>query len=93
MEFGPYHSPAIGWLGEGDMWMGERDGIPFKGYGWGRASACQIAPGVVDFSHDSIDYGTRIFGSSFKKARWEDDSAWLKSAWDRAANRVQWKKA
>jgi hypothetical protein len=92
MDYGPYHSPALGWLGEGGLWAGERDGVPFKGYGWGRASACQIAPAEIDFIHDSISYSTRIYGRNFKSARWEDDSDWLKRAWDRAANRVQWHK-
>lgn len=86
MATGPYESPAIGWLAQR---YGGSDLMA-----WDRASACmsdtQGYP--LDFCHATMDYKPRIFGGYFKDCVWLPDSRWLKSAWDRAANRVQWHK-
>lgn len=82
MDSGPYHSPAIGWLGERTA----------EDWTFHRASACFGYDGRPDFMSQWFAYSGRMFGARFKDCEWPDNSDWLKRIWDRAANRVQWHK-
>jgi hypothetical protein len=97
LGFGPYESAAIGWLAE-RVTINDKPMIS-----WARASAYVPAlkaedyvPGqgwVVDFMHAEMSWGGRMHGLGFREGKWPPKGDWLKRAWDRAANRVQWKKA
>jgi hypothetical protein len=81
-----YRPGAIGWLGEHSTtsdefpWSLAAAGIPYAD------------PGSVEFMSDQYSYSGRMHGDGYKACCWPEDSGWLKSRWDRAANRVQWHK-
>lgn len=89
MGYGPFDSPAIGWLGEKTGPEGDLS----ETWSFDRASTCiSRSEQLPDFSHALFNYRMRMFDGYWKDNGWPDDPSWLKRAWDRAANRVQWHK-
>lgn len=91
MGTGPYESSAIGWLGEDASVCEEMQERRYQ-WGFSRAAACMAPNGMPDFMSEWNAYYGRVYGAGFKRCHWPETPGWLKSEWDRAANKVQWHK-